>query len=126
MKQINTLSDTEWEIIKAVWEKKEATIKEVWQAAFPNNEKAYTTIQTYMDRMVEKGILKKRKLGLVNFYSARIEKQKLMKRATENLVTRVFDGSIGQLAAFLVNSYDLSPNDLDELRNLIAKKEKEK
>lgn len=123
MQQPTLLSDLEWQIIKVIWEKQEASVREVWEAAFPDQEKAYTTIQTYLDRMVEKNILEKRKVGLVNFYSARIEQGALVRRAAENLATRVFDGSIGQLAAFLVNSYKLSEDDLDAIKKLIQEKE---
>lgn len=126
MKQPNLLSDIEWRIINAIWEKKEASVREVWQSAFPPQEKAYTTIQTYLDRMVEKGLLKKRKLGLVNFYSAKVKRKALMKKATDSLAGRVFNGSISQLAAFLVNVYDLSEDDLSEIKMLIDNKEREK
>jgi len=125
MRQPTMLSDLEWEIIKVIWEKEEATVKDVWQTAFPQQEKAYTTIQTYMDRMVEKKLLKKRKLGLVNLYSATIDQNTLKKRATENLARRVFNGSIGQLAAFLVSDYNLSAKDLNEIKKMIENKERE-
>jgi BlaI family penicillinase repressor len=101
-------------------------VKDVWETAFPNQEKAYTTVQTYMDRMVEKGFLAKRKLGLVNFYTAAINQEILMKQATENLISRAFNGSIGQLAAFLINDCHLSASDLQEIKSLIEQKEQSK
>ncbi|MBN2090947.1 BlaI/MecI/CopY family transcriptional regulator [candidate division KSB1 bacterium] len=125
MKKFQFLSDFEWSLMKIVWEKKEATVKEVWQRAFPAEEKAYTTVQTYMERMVEKGLLKKRKLGLVNFYSARISQQVLMKKSTETLADRIFNGSIGQFAAFLLKDCQLSEKELEEIKKLINEKEDE-
>lgn len=125
MNQPNMLSDIEWKIMKAVWDKGEAPVKEIWQIAFPEQEKAYTTIQTYMDRMVDKGLLKKRKLGLVNFYTAQMEESTLTKKATDNLAKRVFDGKVGRLAAFLMKSYDISDKELEEIKKLINEKEKE-
>ncbi len=123
MKKINALSDIEWQIIKAVWEKPESTVRDVWEKAFPGKEKAYTTIQTYMDRMVDKGMLQKRKIGPVNLYQTLVRKNSLIKKATDNLMEKVFNGSFGQMAAFLVDSYDLTPKDLEEIKRMIEKKD---
>ena len=46
MKKYKFLSEIEWQILRVLWEKKQAPVKEVWQQAYPNSEKAYTTIQT--------------------------------------------------------------------------------
>ena len=124
MKKINALSDMEWEIIKVIWEKEETTVRDVWETAFAGRDKAYTTIQTYMERMIEKKILTRKKVGPVNVYSSRVKKQNLMKQATDNLVARVFNGSFGQMAAFLVGSYGLSEKDIDEMKRMVGKEEK--
>jgi predicted transcriptional regulator len=125
MKKIPNLSEFELSLIKIIWEKRKATVKEVWQAAFPEQEKAYTTVQTYLERMVEKGLLKKRKLGLVNFYSARISREALVKKSSETLAARIFNGSIGQFAAFLLKDCQLSDKELEEIKKLINEKENE-
>jgi BlaI family penicillinase repressor len=123
MKKINALSDMEWEIIKVIWDRGEATVRDVWETAFAGGDKAYTTIQTYMERMIEKKILKRKKVGPVNVYSSMVKKQNLMKQATDNLVDRVFNGSFGQMAAFLVGSYGLSEKDIVELKKLVEVEE---
>ena len=122
MKPRYSLSDIEWKIIQAVWEKKEATVKEVWHHAFPNQEKAHTTIQTYMERMVDKKLLKKRKIGMVNFFSAVIEKEQFQKKATRGFLGHAFRGNMGQFATFLVNDLDLTPEELSHLQQLITEK----
>ena len=125
MKNQLGLSDLEWDIMQTVWEKGVLSVKEVWQKLFPRGEKAYTTIQTYMDRMVEKNLLIKQKIGLVNFYHPRVDKGSLLRQATENLVSRAFNGSFFSLAAFLVDSPNLSREELDKIKQLIKEKEEE-
>jgi predicted transcriptional regulator len=122
MKQKYSLSDIEWKIIQVIWEKKEATVKEVWHHAFPNQEKAFTTIQTYMERMVDKKLLNKRKIGLVNFFTAAIEQEQFQKKATKGFLSHAFRGNMGQFAAFLVNDLDLTPEELSHLQQLITEK----
>jgi len=123
MKNKVALSDLEWQIMQVLWEKGVVAIKEVWQVLYPNGEKAYTTIQTYMDRMVDKKLLNKQKIGLVNFYHARTDKKKLLKQAMENLVSHAFNGSFFNLAAFLVDSPNLSNEELEKIKELIKSKE---
>ncbi len=125
MKNKIGLSDLEWKIMQILWEKGVLSVKEIWQVLYPDGEKAYTTIQTYMDRMVDKDLLKKQKIGLVNFYHALVDKKTILKQATENLVTRAFNGSFLNLAAFLVNSPNLSKKDLQRIKELIKRKEEE-
>lgn len=121
----NQLLEIEWNVLKILWEKGVMSVKEVWTSLYPNAEKAYTTIQTYMDRMVDKHLLEKQKIGLVNFYHARVAQTDMVKKATDTLVSRVFNGSFGTLAAFLVDSDKLNNDDLQKIKKLIEQKEKE-
>ncbi len=75
--------------------------------------------------MVEKGLLRKEKIGLVNFYQPIMHRDKLMKQATEKLVSSAFGGSFGSLAAFLVGSGKLTADDLDTIKQMIDAKENE-
>ena len=58
-KKSSVISEIEWKIMHILWEKGILSVKEVWTKIYPNGEKAYTTIQTYMDRMVDKNLLRK-------------------------------------------------------------------
>ena len=120
-----TLSEMEWLILRVVWDNIKSSVKEVWQKIYPDGEKAYTTVQTYMDRLVEKKILKKEKIGLVNFYEALISEKEAMDQVTENLVDRAFQGSFGLLAAHLIGSRQLNPSDLDKIKKMIQEKEEQ-
>jgi len=125
MKRNKILSEIEWQVLKVIWQKKQATVKEVWQEAYPNAEKAYTTIQTYMDRMVDKNVLEKEKIGMVNFYRPLVTEKQALNQATEGLVSRAFNGSFGMLAAFLVDSRHLTKSDLEKIKEMIKQKEEE-
>lgn len=125
MSKPGSLSEIEWKIMKLLWKKGVLSVREVWQRLFPEGEKAYTTVQTYMDRMVEKRLLRKEKIGLVNFYQPIVEKKSQVQKATATLVTRAFDGSFGSLAAYLLDSENLSNEDIEKLKAMIKKREGE-
>lgn len=122
--QLN-LSELEWQIMQVLWQKGVMSVREVWETLFPEAEKAYTTVQTYMDRMVEKGLLRKQKLGMVNYYHAAVDKNSLLQNATEYLVSQAFEGSFFRLAAFLLESSNLTQEELDQIKQLIRSREED-
>jgi predicted transcriptional regulator len=117
------LSAAEWEIMRVVWEHNEPlTIRQVHDEAYPNAEKAYTTVQTFMNIMVDKGILKRKKVGPVNYYSESITRESFLKRSLSTVAKHMFDGSFGTMASYLVSSKQLNPKEIRELKKLLEKK----
>lgn len=123
MPKVKTLTQLEWEIMKRVWKNGKTTVREVHEALSANQSKAYTTIQTYMERLVDKKYLSKEKIGLVNFYTARVKESDTLKRETTHFVKRAFDGSVSKLAAFLFDTQDFNEHDLQEIKRLIESRE---
>jgi len=125
MPKVETLTKFEWEIMKQVWKKGRATVREVHEALAPTQSRAYTTIQTYMERLVDKKYLSKKKIGLVNFYSAKVKETDTLRQETSYFVKRAFDGSFSKLAAFLFDTQDFDEKDLEAIKRLIEEKERE-
>jgi predicted transcriptional regulator len=124
MKKPKKLSDSEWEIMQGVWEgKTPVTVRELHSRVYPNGEKAYTTVQTIMNILFEKGFLAREKIGMVNFYTPTFSQEDAAAFETKSLVSKLFDGSFGALANYLINSDKLSKKDLDELKKRIEEKE---
>lgn len=123
MNQKRQLTPLEWEIMKLVWQRDRVSVRDVHESLQPSNFRAYTTIQTYMERLIDKGYLSKQKIGLVNFYSATVKEQDTLKHETSRFVQRAFDGSFSKLAAFLFDIQDFDEKDLEEIKRLIAEKE---
>ena len=127
MKKSKKLAEAEWQIMNSVWQfEKPVTVREVHQRFFSKGEKAYTTVQTIMNILVNKRFLKKEKIGMVNFYRPIVSKERFGKHETLNLVSRIFKGSFGELANYLVQSGGLSENELMKLKAAIRVKEKER
>ncbi len=124
MKRIN-ISNLEWEILRIIWQKGKITVKEISKALSEPNKRAYTTIQTYMERMIEKGFLTKEKIGLVNFYHAAVQKKNFISKETSKFIQNVFAGSYSNFAAYLFDSDKLEKNDVEKIKKMIEKKERE-
>lgn len=114
------LSAAEWEIMQVVWNgNKPMAVRDVLEQAYPNAEKAYTTVQTLMNILVDKGFLNRKKVGMVNFYSAAASRDKVLCRSLSTVAGRMFAGSFGAMASFLVNAAPLRPEEIQELKKLL-------
>lgn len=120
------ISSVEWKILNAVWELGKApSVRDVWEHLYPRKEKAYTTVQTIMNNLVNKGYLKKKKIGLVNFYSPLKTKDDSIKSEISKLISKAFDNSAPALATYLIRKQDLNLDDIKAMKTLLSRKEKE-
>jgi len=120
------LTPAEWEIMQAVWAHDEAvSVRDVLEHLYPGGEKAYTTVQTVMNTLVRKGLLARRKIGLVGFYTPTRTREEATRQETSRLVTRIFGGSIPAVANSLMSLDDLDLDDLAEIKRLIRRREDE-
>ena len=121
------LAEVESEVMDGVWQfSRQVTVRDVVNHLYPNGEKAYTTVQTIMNILTEKGVLYREKIGPVNVYRPVLSREDVAQSETRTLVSRMFQGSFGALATYLVDSGELSQKELDELRALIEEREKAK
>jgi BlaI family penicillinase repressor len=106
---LTRLTPVEWEIMEAIWELGGSpSVREVLDHAFANGEKAYTTVQTMMNILVKKGMLKTEKKGLVNFYRPVYNRSEVVRDEMSQMISRVFNGSVPAMANYLIRMKDLS------------------
>ncbi|UCD37563.1 MAG: BlaI/MecI/CopY family transcriptional regulator [Fidelibacterota bacterium] len=126
-KQIRELSTAEWELMDVIWKAKApVTVRQVLETAYPHSEKAYTTVQTLMNILVDKGFLARQKEGRVNVYTPLAPKDVILQGSLSKIAQRMFEGSFGAMASFLVRSTHLKPNELRELRKILDQQAGEK
>jgi len=126
MSKAEKLTPVEWEIMETIWQLGGApSVREVLEKAFPGGEKAYTTVQTIMNILEKKGLLKREKKGLVNFYKPTISRDKIIESEMSQMVSRMFQGSIPALANYLIKSDNLTLNEIEKIKSLLDGKEAE-
>lgn len=127
MKKPNNLTPLEWELMNVIWkfEQFPVTVRQVLEKAYPEGEKAYTTVQTIMNHLVEKEFLARKKIGPVNVYSPRISAEELQSNETQRFVQKVFGGSFFSLANFLLSSDRLTQDELARLKAMLNEKSEE-
>jgi len=114
------LTDLEWDLMTIVWEAGEpVSARMVLETAYPEGEKAYTTVKTVLNTLTKKGFLKKQKTGLVNFYTPTKPRDQVVKRELRYVAEKIFRGSLPQLASFLIGHGELTDQEVEELQQLI-------
>jgi len=118
------MTPVEWEIMEVVWKLGGSpSVRDVVNHAYANGEKAYTTVQTVVKTLEKKGFLTSQKIGLVNFYTPTRSREEMVHAETNRFVGRIFHGSIPALANYLINTQDLSQEEIEAIKRVLAEKE---
>jgi len=113
-----TFTDKELEIMKVIWEVGEATAREI-QERLPG-ERHYNSVLTIIRVLERKGHLTHRQQGKAHVYRARQQPEKSRSRVLGHLIKQVFGGSAASLVLHLIETGDLTEEDLREVRSQIA------
>lgn len=120
------LTEAEWQIMKALWEKHPATAREVMERLPAGVKWAYTTIKTMLTRLVEKQLVSEAKQGNTSLYDPLISQRKARLSAFRSLLETAFDGAMGPLVHFLVEEEQLTPKQKRELAKIMQDEAKGK
>jgi BlaI family penicillinase repressor len=126
MAEQDKLTPAEWELMEAVWSLGDSpSVREVLEYAFPNGEKAYTTVQTVMNTLERKGFLVRKKTGMVNFYTPVRSRDEMEREEMSSIVSRIFGGSKPALASSLLSLDGLEIEEIEQIKEILARREKE-
>lgn len=117
----STLTAQELEIMKAIWSRGQATVREVYDVLREQRTVAYTTVQTMMNILETKGHLKKEPGDKAQIYVPVRPQQAVVKSMVREFVERVFDGSARPLLVHLLNEKGLTERERKELQRLLEK-----
>ena len=118
------MSPTETEILRLVWELKEATVQQVCERLSPSRTLAHNTVQTLLWRLEQKGYLKHHLQGRAHVFSPLVEPQEVIKTTVRDFLGRLFGGDPKPLVQFLAEDGKIDEEDIERLRELITKRKK--
>src|SRR5688500_324607 len=108
--------------MKVIWTRGTATVRDVYEALLQNRKIAYTTVMTMMGVLEGKGHLRKTSGEKAHVYEPVKPKQEVIGSMVTDFVTRVFDGAAKPLLLHLLDSRQLTPEELEEIRRIVRKK----
>ncbi|MEK6396829.1 MAG: BlaI/MecI/CopY family transcriptional regulator [Terriglobus sp.] len=121
-KQIPKPTEGELELLTILWERGEATVRDVFEAVNERRPVVYTGVQKLMQIMLDKGLVERDASERAHVYRAAVAKDDTERRFMRELSDRFFAGSAAQLALRALEMEPASEDDLREIRKLIATK----
>ena len=117
-----TLTDQELEIMKIVWVRQTATVRDVYEALLERRKVAYTTVMTMMKILEQKGYLHRKQVDRAYVYRPAQPKNRVVGAMVRDFVNRVFNGSAEPLLVHLIEDQGLSEVEIEEIRRLIGER----
>jgi len=115
------LGDLQLKILRVLWEKGAACVADV-HAALGKDRFAYTTIATMLRKMENRGLVFHRTENRRFVYSATVSESQVARSAASDFVERLFSGSLSAAVCHLLETCDVTPEELEELEKLIGQR----
>ena len=116
------ISPAEWEVLNVLWQKAPATSLEVFEALPDHTAWHQKTVNTFLTRLVSKGVVRVKRDGKANIYAPLKTRAQCIRAESESFLKRVFGGAFGPMLLHFVEEADLSPEEIRELERLLKRK----
>lgn len=121
-----TPTKAERKVWKVVHERGGCAARDVVEVLARSDGWSTSTTKTLLRRLVEKDLLKTTRVGNSFLYSPTQSALDVLQDEADALLEGATTGTVGPLLAYMVKQSRLTPDDLAELKDLIAAKEQEK
>jgi predicted transcriptional regulator len=120
------LTPPELEIMRIIWDRQEATVRDVYEALVARRKVAYTTVLTVMTVLETKGYVKRRKDERAHVYVPARDEASVERSMVHEFIDRVFAGATQPLLVHLLKDGRLSAREVQKLERAVkARREEE-
>lgn len=120
MSAAQKVSDTELQILDALWNSPAQTIRTVCESLYGDASTShYATIQSLLERLEKKGWVTRDRSSRRHLFSAVRDRSEFIGQQIQGIADAVCDGSVAALLGQLADSGSLSGKDRKQLRRLI-------
>jgi len=112
-------TESELEILKILWNKEKATVREVHEELSKNKESGYTTTLKLLQIMFEKGLVIRDDSNKTHIYEAAVTRQKTQKQFLDKMINTLFAGSSTQLVLQALGNQKASKDELEEIQKYL-------
>jgi BlaI family penicillinase repressor len=114
------VSEYELAVLDVLWDRGEATIREITQTIYGRSTTAaYATVQKLLERLEKKGCVERDRSSFAHTFRAKIQRSDLIGQGLETLAEKLCDGSLTPLLMHLAGRTRLTKRDREMLRKLI-------
>ncbi|WP_243156030.1 BlaI/MecI/CopY family transcriptional regulator [Clostridium sp. C2-6-12] len=118
MDEFKKIPEAELEVMKIIWNNETpistSRIKEICKEE-KKNSWTVSTLQTLLNRLIERGFLNTEKRGKERIYSPKIMEEEYLEFETKMFLKKVHGNSFPSLINTLYRSKEINKNDIEEL-----------
>jgi predicted transcriptional regulator len=118
-----TLTEAELRLMKILWARGESTVNELATALPKKNALAYNSVLTTIRILEQKGYVQHRKEGRAFYYVPLVAEEEAGSSEVRLVLSRFFGNSREKLMLSLLGDGDVTPEELQRLRDAIQQAE---
>jgi len=118
-------TESELDILRVLWDKGFATVREVHEVLSLHKDSGYTTTLKLMQIMFEKGLVKRDDSSKTHIYKANISKESTQFQFLNKMIDTLFSGSSSQLVMQALGNSKHSKSELEEIQQLLNQLKKQ-
>lgn len=115
-------TDAEWKVLRIVSERGSCAARDVVEDGAEQFGWSPSTVKTLLRRLVDKRLLRTKRVGNSFLYRPSRSAAKSLTRAADALLDRAAEGTVAPLLAYMVQRSRLSPDEVADLRALLDEK----
>ena len=119
-------TESELEILQVLWQKNEATVREVHDELSKTRDIGYTTALKLLQIMFEKGLVTRDDSSKTHIYMPAVTREKTQKQLVGKMIHTLFSGSSTELVMQALGNQKASKEELDEIQKMLDNLRKEK
>jgi predicted transcriptional regulator len=123
--QTRRLGDLQLKIMKVLWDRSAASVWEVQEALASESGLAYTTVATMLRKMEARRLVRHRSQGRRFIYEPAVTADEVTRNMADDVLERLFDGSLASMVHHLLRARDVSRRELAELEKMIQARKRE-
>jgi len=112
-------TESELEILQVLWEKQEATVRDVHEELSRTRDIGYTTALKLLQIMFEKGLVSRNESAKSHIYTAAVSREKTQKQLVGKMISTLFAGSPGELVMQALGNHQASADELEQIQKLL-------
>jgi len=114
-------TESELELLRILWDKQPATVREIYDALNTERPSGYTTVLKLLQIMTSKGLVVRDEANRAHVYRSAISQDAMQSKILKDLSVRLFSGSAAQLALHALSMEPASDTELEEIRALLKR-----
>ena len=120
------LGRLELKVMDALWRLGTASVREIQEQIRGKPRPAYTTVQTVVSRLEAKGAVRRtKKVGNAHIFEPVLKRESIHRRVADDLLS-LFGGGARPLISHLVETGQLTLDDIDDAREMLRAVEQQK